>query len=121
MSQSATTKPASRIAAVAMVLVFAKVFTHRARKAERREQQPSQCRLRVRAVCHGLAVLGAMVAAVAALVATEDAHDRCVYHGFAWGGLAVVIAIFVIEVIVDDVWPHVRRASRKPVISSGTE
>jgi hypothetical protein len=96
----------NNVAAVAMVLLFAKVFTHRSRKKKPEFEQPTPWRANLRAWNHALAVLGAATAAAAALWATEDGSDNCLFHWFAWGGLLVAVAALVGEILVDDVRPH---------------
>ena len=107
----------TNVAAVAMVLIFAKVYTHRAHTHGAKNGQPTRCRARFRSVCHGLAVLGAAAAAAAALWATEDGTDKPGFHYVAWVGLIVAGIAFVGEILIDDVWPHL---TRSPVATEPT-
>ena len=99
----------NNIAAVAMVLIFAKVFAHRSRNTKPQNGQPTPGRANFRACCHGLAIAAAVVAVGAALWATEDGRDKCSFHWFAWGGLIVAGVVFVGEIFIDDVWPHLKK------------
>lgn len=95
----------NNVAAVAIVLIFAKVVAHRSRNGKPHTDEPK----RWRAFWHVLAVLAAAVAAGAALWATEAGSDACVFHWFAWGGLIVAGAAFVAEIVIDDVVPAWKR------------
>jgi hypothetical protein len=101
----------NNVAAVASVLIFAKVVSHRSRNREtqRSELQP------LRAFFHGLGVMAAVVAIGAALGATEAQADACILHGFAWGGLVVASMALIGEILIDDVWPHFRPQPPKSV------
>ncbi len=48
------------------------------------------------------------MAVVAALWATEDGTDKCIYHYSAWAGLFFAGAAFIGEIYVDDVEPHLK-------------
>jgi hypothetical protein len=93
-----------------MVLIFARVFTHHTHTHDFKNGQPTRCRAGFRAVCHGLAVLGAAAAVAAALWATEDGTDKPGFHYVAWVGLIVTGIAFVGEILIDDVWPHLKRS-----------
>jgi uncharacterized membrane protein YoaT (DUF817 family) len=89
----------NNVAAVAIVLIFAKVVVHRMRQRESRAVRQSGRRNRI----HVFAVLAASVAGGASLWATERQSDWCLFHWCAWIGLALASVIFVIEIIHDDV------------------
>ena len=93
------------VAAVAIVLIFAKVVAHRSRNGKPNADEPK----RWRAFWHVLGVLAAAAAAGAALWATEAGSDAGVFHWFAWGGLIVAGAAFVAEIVIDDVVPAWKR------------
>jgi steroid 5-alpha reductase family enzyme len=90
----------NNVAAVAIVLIFAKVVAHRSRKGESKTW---------RRLSHGAAVAAAALATVAALLATEAAKDYRVFHWLAWIGLGVAGTAFVVEILIDDVFPALRR------------
>ncbi len=92
----------NNVAAVAIVLIFAKVVAHRSRS---HNGGPTPRR----AFWHGSAVLASAVAVGAALWATEAASDACIFHWFAWGGLIVAGVVFVVEIVIDDVVPAWKR------------
>ncbi len=94
----------NNVAAIAVVLIFAKVYAHRSRHRGPHDAEPSAPRARF----HGLAVTAAAVAAAVALLATEDATDRCIYHLLAGGGLVISGIILVGEILHDDL-PAVKR------------
>jgi hypothetical protein len=89
----------NNVAAVAMVLIFAKVVAHRSNK----HPGPG------RRFWHGFAVATAVVAAGAALVATERRSDWCLLHWLAGGFLVLAGVTFIVEIMHDDVWPSVKK------------
>ncbi len=100
----------NNVAAVASVLIFAKVVSHRlhSRETQTSEQMP------LRGFFHGLGVVAAVVAIGAALGATEAQADVCILHFFAWGGLIVAGIAFVGEILIDDGGLILGRSRRSP-------
>jgi hypothetical protein len=99
----------NNVAAVAMVLIFAKVVTHRSHVADPKSKRPTPRGALLRACWHTLGVSGAAVAVIAALWATEDGTDKCAFHYTAWVGLGVAGVVFLVEIVIDDVGPPLRR------------
>jgi hypothetical protein len=110
----------NNVAAVAIVLTFAKVVAHRSRDRESRTVEPSGWRT----FYHALAVLAAVLAAGASLWATEKQSDWGLFHWCAWGGLIVAGLVFVGEILHDDVpavkrrWQRLRRPFKKNSVST---
>ena len=98
----------NNVAAVASVLVFAKVVAHRSHDRETRTLKPKPWR----AFFHGLGVFAAVVAVGVALAATEAQADDYLLHCLAWGGLAIAGLAFVCEIYADDVEPHLKAGQR---------
>ena len=94
----------NNVAAVAIVLVFAKVVAHR------KHDEPSV----PRALLHGLAVLAAVAAAGLALWVTHTRVDSCLWHWLAGGALVVAGLVFFGEILLDDVYPALKRKRCSP-------
>jgi hypothetical protein len=95
----------NNVAAVAVVLMFAKVVSHRSRKA-----RSGAVRTWVLAGFHVLAVIAATVTLFVCLKATEDPTTGTDWHNAAWTALGITGAILVIDVILD----AIRHASQTP-------
>jgi len=96
----------NNVAAVAIVLIFAKVVAHRTQEGR------GTCRLRR----HVIAVLTAALATFVALLATAVCNDSWPWQLLAGGFLVVAGVIFVGEIYFDDVEPHratVQKAKKK--------
>ena len=94
------------VAAVAIVLIFAKVVAHRSRNGKPHTDEPK----RWRAFWHVLAVLAKPQWRQALRCGRRrPVRDACVFHWFAWGGLIVAGAAFVAEIVIDDVVPAWKR------------
>ena len=86
----------NNVAAIAVVLMFTKVVTHRLRKFRRKEWT------RALAILHAIAVVSAAVAVTASLIATDiDSVPNCL-HIAAWAGLAVAGIILIADIIIDE-------------------
>jgi|SoimicMinimDraft_17_1059745.scaffolds.fasta_scaffold76948_1 hypothetical protein len=87
----------NNVAAVAVVLMFAKVVTHRSRKAHHGPEWTS-----ILAGFHIVAVLAAIVTVVVCLKATDSGSDTDhVWRNTAWVFLALTGGILAIDVIAD--------------------
>ena len=89
----------NNVAAVAIVLVFAKVVAHRKHK------EPGV----LRASMHGLAVLAAVAAAGIALWVTHTRVDGGGWHWLAGGTLVIAGLVFLGEILLDDVCSVLKR------------
>jgi protein-S-isoprenylcysteine O-methyltransferase Ste14 len=87
------------VAAVAIVLIFAKVVAHR---TQDKRGGPRSAR-------HVIVVLTVTVATGIALWATAVCKDSSPWHWWAGGLLVVAVLVFVYEIIDDDVWHPSKR------------
>lgn len=88
----------NNVAAVAMVLMATKVVAHRTGKVTKGR--------RWRSVLHGCAVAAAVIAIGASLWATEWQKETTVLHVIAWMGLGGATVALLIDLFIEDVWPH---------------
>jgi len=89
----------NNVAAVAIVMIFAKVVAHRTQDK----------RGGFRSARHVIVVLTAAVATGIALWATAVCNDSSRWHWWAGGLLFVAVLVFVYEIIDDDVWHPSKR------------
>jgi hypothetical protein len=86
----------NNVAAIAAVVLFAKVVSHRFRKVPREKLGAL-----VLAVIHGIAVLAAMLAIAVSLRATDVQSSADGYRLTAWGALGVAGVFLLIDLGVD--------------------
>ncbi|MCW2517021.1 MAG: hypothetical protein JWR11_6063 [Mycobacterium sp.] len=97
---------ANNVAAVAVVLLFAKLVTHRSRKL-RAEDDP---RIWILFAVHVVAVVAAAAAVVLSLAAV---YRKCDALGdVAWWAAAVAGVILIIDVLIEDMRDAARQAKR---------
>ncbi len=104
----------NNVAAVAVVLMFAKVVTHRSRAHAHAREPSNDAPSGRRAFFHGLAVVAAVVAAGVAIWATAAPPDGRFWHWFAGGSLLLAGAILLVEVFFDDVRPAWKGTAATP-------
>lgn len=83
----------NNIAAVGVVLLFAKVVTRRASQAKHGDWL---------AVVHAAAVVAAGMAAAVAIWATEHCTQTQVWHTLSWIGVIVAATALLVDVLVDE-------------------
>jgi hypothetical protein len=87
----------NNVAAVSMVLIFAKFVTHRSRSGPR-----SGRARRIAAGLHVVCVVAAVVSLVIALAATELQSDHMLLHVLAWVSLGIASAVLIGDVLWED-------------------
>lgn len=90
----------NNIAAVAVVLLFAKVVGRRLSRASHGDWL---------AVLHAAAVLAAALAATVAIWATEHCSQATIWHSLCWIGLIISATALLIDVLVDELATRRRR------------
>jgi uncharacterized membrane protein len=86
----------NNVAAVAVVLLFAKLVTHRSRKV----RAEGDSRVWILFGVHVIAVLAAATSVVLALAAVYERSDELI--DFAWSGAAIAGVILILDVLVED-------------------
>jgi hypothetical protein len=95
----------NNVAAIAVVLVFAKLVTHRSRVNTTRSDRERIILFSF----HLLAVVAATVAALAAIIGLRGRSVSGVIDWLAWGGVAIAGLILVGDALVEDCRQAYRR------------
>ena len=88
----------NNVAAVSIVLLFAKIVSHRTRR------EPARSNTAIK-MLHAVCIVAAAVGLVVGLVATDIKSDSLALRVLAWVALAVAGLVLIVDLLAEDL-PH---------------